>query len=80
VGSSPLRVYMDWASHDLRDHEQGIDLARDNRALRQALSGTGHSFAGGQYPGGPGWLSWSARLGEILQALFPEPVGASAPE
>ena len=75
--AAPLRVYLDWASHDLRDPEQGIDLARDNRELHRRLKTSRHLLFGGEYAGGPGWSSWRMRAEEALEALFPPAVAGA---
>ena len=69
--SPPGTVYMDWASLDHRGDEEGIDLARDGRLLFELLETRGYRMSGGEFPGGPGWLTWQERIGRLLEALFP---------
>ena len=66
----PIEFYVDWASHDLRSLQKGIDLRRDNSELAGMLRRKGYRVAGGEYAGGDGWGSWRARTNEILEAFF----------
>jgi len=67
----PLEFYLDWASHDLRSAELGIDLREDGRQLAGLLREKGYSVVGLEYAGGAGWGSWRARTDKILEAFFP---------
>ena len=66
----PIEFYIDWARHDLRSFQWGIDLRLDNSERADMLRQKGYRVAGGEYAGGDGWGSWRARTNEILEAFF----------
>jgi outer membrane protein assembly factor BamB/enterochelin esterase-like enzyme len=68
-----LKIYLDWATYDLRNPYENWDIGAANRRIAQALQSYGFPIAGGEVADGLGWANWRQRTDDLLEALFPMP-------
>jgi outer membrane protein assembly factor BamB/enterochelin esterase-like enzyme len=73
-----LKIYLDWATYDLRNPYENWDIGAANRRIADALRSRGLPISGGEVADGLGWANWRQRTDDLLEALFPV-AGAKTP-
>jgi outer membrane protein assembly factor BamB/enterochelin esterase-like enzyme len=71
VERTDLRIYLDWATYDLRNPHENWDTGAANRRIADALRSRGFALSGGEVADGLGWANWRQRIDDLLEALFP---------
>jgi outer membrane protein assembly factor BamB/enterochelin esterase-like enzyme len=68
-----LKIYLDWATYDLRNPYENWDIGAANRRIAEELRSRGFLVYGGEVADGLGWSNWRQRTDDLLEALFPAP-------
>lgn len=68
---TPLSVYLEWGTYDLRAPMEGWDIAEANRRLAALLGEKGFAPHTNEVSDGFGWGAWRNRYGQVFETLFP---------
>jgi enterochelin esterase-like enzyme len=75
VEKTELKIYLDWATYDLRNPHENWDTGAANRRIADALRHRAFALSGGEVVDGLGWANWRQRTDDLLEALFPADPG-----
>ncbi len=67
----PDAVFLEWSQYEARIQDENTDYRASAQRFEQFAKQRGSRVVGGEVVAGPGWVSWSARLEEVLSFLLP---------